>query len=126
MPRTTPPSRRARRTRHAAHAVLSLASVAGGTKGLGLREIIASLCTPGRDISTLKDEVLNRLVTRTWYLHTGRDGRLFDFQASGTVVAGESCTRPRRIFVCQQSNPFIRRIVLRTREYQVWVASSSH
>lgn len=57
--------------------VASLSSVAGGTKGLTLPEIIANLCAPGRDISKLKGEVLNRLVTTAWYLHTGRDGRLF-------------------------------------------------
>ncbi len=57
--------------------VASLSNVAGGTKGLTLPEIIANLCAPGRDISELKNEVLNRLVTTAWYLHTGRDGRLF-------------------------------------------------
>ncbi|MCU0833529.1 MAG: DUF499 domain-containing protein [Chromatiaceae bacterium] len=57
--------------------VASLSNVAGGTKGLTLPEIVANLCAPGRDISKLKNEVLNRLVTTAWYLHTGRDGRLF-------------------------------------------------
>ena len=57
--------------------VASLSNVAGGTKGLTLPEIIANLCAPGRDISKLKNEVLNRLVTTAWYLHAGRDGRLF-------------------------------------------------
>jgi hypothetical protein len=57
--------------------VASLSSVAGGTKGLTLPEIIANLCAPGHDISKLKGEVLDRLVTTAWYLHTGRDGRLF-------------------------------------------------
>lgn len=57
--------------------VASLSSVAGGTKGLTLPELVANLCAPGRDISKLKNEVLNRLVTTAWYLHTGRDGRLF-------------------------------------------------
>jgi hypothetical protein len=57
--------------------VASLSNVAGGTKGLTLPELVANLCAPGRDISKLKNEVLNRLVTTAWYLHTGRDGRLF-------------------------------------------------
>ncbi len=57
--------------------VASLSSVAGGTKGLTLPELVANLCAPERDISKLKNEVLNRLVTTAWYLHTGRDGRLF-------------------------------------------------
>lgn len=57
--------------------VASLTSVAGGTKGLTIPEIIANLCAPGRDISKLRNEVLNRLVTSAWYLHAGRDQRLF-------------------------------------------------
>ena len=57
--------------------VSSLSSVAGGTKGLTIPELVANLCAPGRDISKLKNEVINRLVTMAWYLHTGRDGRLF-------------------------------------------------
>ncbi len=57
--------------------VASLSNVAGGTKGLTLPEMVANLCAPGRDISKLKHEVINRLVTTAWYLHTGRDGRLF-------------------------------------------------
>ena len=57
--------------------VSSLSNVAGGTKGLTLPEMVANLCAPGRDISKLKNEVINRLVTTAWYLHTGRDGRLF-------------------------------------------------
>lgn len=57
--------------------VASLSNVAGGTKGLTLPEIVANLCAPGRDIANLKNEVINRLVTTAWYLHTGRDGRLF-------------------------------------------------
>ena len=57
--------------------VASLSNVAGGTKGLTLPELVANLCAPGRDISKLKNEVINRLVTTAWYLHTGRDGRLF-------------------------------------------------
>jgi Protein of unknown function (DUF499)/Fn3 associated len=57
--------------------VASLSNVAGGTKGLTIPEVVANLCAPGRDISKLKNEVINRLVTTAWYLHTGRDGRLF-------------------------------------------------
>lgn len=57
--------------------ISSLANVAGGTKGLTIPEIVANLCAPGRDISKLKNEVINRLVTTAWYLHAGRDGRLF-------------------------------------------------
>lgn len=55
----------------------SLSNVAGGTRGLTIPEIVANLCAPGRDIAKLKNEVINRLVTTAWYLHAGRDGRLF-------------------------------------------------
>ena len=57
--------------------VASLSTVAGGTRGLTLPEIVANLCAPGRDIAKLKNDVINRLVTTAWYLHAGRDGRLF-------------------------------------------------
>ncbi|MDG4596163.1 MAG: DUF499 domain-containing protein [Candidatus Contendobacter sp.] len=55
----------------------SLSTVAGGTKGLTIPEAVANLCAPDRDIAKLKNEVINRLVTTAWYLHAGRDGRLF-------------------------------------------------
>ena len=55
----------------------SLSNVAGGTKGLTLPEMVANLCAPARDLAKLRNEVINRLVTTAWYLHAGRDGRLF-------------------------------------------------
>ena len=57
--------------------VASLTTVSGGTKGLTIPEIIAHLCGPDRDISKLKGEVINRLITAAWYLHSSREGRLF-------------------------------------------------
>lgn len=57
--------------------VASLANVSGASKGLTLPETIANLCAPGRDISKLKNEVINRLITAAWYLHTSRDAKLF-------------------------------------------------
>ena len=56
--------------------VASLANVPGAVKGLALPEIIANLCAPGRDVSRLQNEVVARLVTAAWYLHTTSDGRL--------------------------------------------------
>ena len=56
--------------------VASLANVPGAVKGLALPEIIANLCAPGRDVSRLQNEVVARLVTAAWYLHTTNDGRL--------------------------------------------------
>ena len=52
--------------------VASLSNVSGGTKGLTVSEVIANLCAPGRDISKLRNEVINRLFTAAWYLHTSR------------------------------------------------------
>jgi hypothetical protein len=57
--------------------VSSLSTTSGGTKGLTVPEIIAHLCAPGRDISKLRGEVINRLITAAWYLHSSREGRLF-------------------------------------------------
>ena len=56
--------------------VASLANVPGAVKGLAVPEIVANLCTPGRDISKLQNEVVARLVTAAWYLHSTSDGRL--------------------------------------------------
>lgn len=56
--------------------VASLANVPGAIKGLAVPEVIANLCAPGRDISRLQNEVIGRLVTAAWYLHTASDGRL--------------------------------------------------
>lgn len=56
--------------------VASLANVPGAIKGLAIPEVIANLCAPGRDISRLQNEVVSRLVTAAWYLHTTADGRL--------------------------------------------------
>ena len=45
--------------------------------GLAIPEIIANLCAPGRDVSRLKTDVLEKLATAAWYLHSNRDGKLF-------------------------------------------------
>ena len=56
--------------------VASLANVPGAVKGLTVPEIVANLCAPGRDVSRLQNQVVARLVTAAWYLHTTADGRL--------------------------------------------------
>ena len=56
--------------------VASLANVPGAVKGLAVSGIIANLCVSERDISRLQNEVIARLVTAAWYLHTTSDGRL--------------------------------------------------
>ena len=56
--------------------IASLATVPNAVKGLAIPEIIAYLCAPGRDLSRLKNDVISRLMTAAWYLHTSNDGRL--------------------------------------------------
>uniref|UniRef100_A0A540VA30 DUF499 domain-containing protein n=2 Tax=Litorilinea aerophila TaxID=1204385 RepID=A0A540VA30_9CHLR len=55
----------------------SLANVPNAVLGLSIPEIVAYLCEPGRDISRLKVDVLDRLATQAWYLHSTRDGKLY-------------------------------------------------
>ena len=56
--------------------VASLANVPNAVKGLTVPEIAAHLCAPGRDVSKLQNEVIARLATAAWYLHSTSDGRL--------------------------------------------------
>ncbi|NOX56544.1 MAG: DUF499 domain-containing protein [Planctomycetes bacterium] len=55
----------------------SLANVPNAVVGLSIPELVAYLCEPGRDISRLKGDVLEKLATAAWYLHSTRDGKLF-------------------------------------------------
>jgi hypothetical protein len=57
--------------------VASLANVPNAILGLSIPELAAYLCAPGRDITKLKGEVLEKLATAAWYLHSNRDGKLF-------------------------------------------------
>ncbi len=55
----------------------SLANVPHAVLGLSMPELIAYLAEPTRDLSKLKLDVLRRLSTAAWYLHSTRDGKLF-------------------------------------------------
>ncbi len=57
--------------------VASLANVPNAVLGLSIPELVAYLCAPGRNLAKLKGEVLERLATAAWYLHSNRDGKLF-------------------------------------------------
>jgi hypothetical protein len=57
--------------------ISSLANVPNAVVGLTVPEIIANLCAPGRDVSRLNTDVLEKLTTAAWYLHSNRDGKLF-------------------------------------------------
>ena len=56
--------------------IASLANVPNAIKGLHIPEVVANLCAPNRDVSRLQTEVIARLATAAWYLHTTSDGRL--------------------------------------------------
>ncbi len=55
----------------------SLANVPNAVMGLPIPTLVAYLAEPGRDIARLKTEVLEKLATAAWYLHSDRDGKLY-------------------------------------------------
>jgi hypothetical protein len=57
--------------------VASLASVPDAVLGLSLSEVASFLCVPGRDLTSLRKDILAELNTRAWYLHANRDGKLY-------------------------------------------------
>lgn len=57
--------------------VASLSTTPGAIHGLREYQLVDCLQRPGRDLSTFKANVLDKLATRAWYLHTSADGRLY-------------------------------------------------
>ena len=57
--------------------ISSLANVPNAVVGLSIPELIAYMAEPGRDLTRLKNDVLARLATAAWYLHSTRDGKLY-------------------------------------------------
>lgn len=55
----------------------SLSTTPGAIHGLREYQLVDCLQRPGRDLSTFKANVLDKLATRAWYLHNSADGRLF-------------------------------------------------
>lgn len=55
----------------------SLANVPNAILGLSIPELVAYLAAPGRDLTRLKADVLEKFATGAWYLHSSRDGKLF-------------------------------------------------
>ena len=55
----------------------SLANVPNAVIGLPVATLVAYLAEPGRDIARLKTEVLEKLATAAWYMHSDRDGKLY-------------------------------------------------
>jgi len=68
----------------------SLANVPNAIVGLTIPEIVAYLCAPGRDLARLKNDVLEKLSTAAWYLHSNTDGRLFFRNVQNLVAKLES------------------------------------
>jgi len=68
----------------------SLANVPNAIVGLTIPEVVAYLCSPGRDLARLKSDVLEKLSTAAWYLHSNRDGRLFFRNVQNLVAKLES------------------------------------
>ena len=57
--------------------VASLSTTPGAIHGLREYQLVDCLQRPGRDLSTFKTNVLDKLATRAWYLHNSADGRLY-------------------------------------------------
>jgi len=57
--------------------IASLSTSPGAIHGLREYQLVDCLQKPGRDLSTFKANVLDKLATRAWYLHNSADGRLF-------------------------------------------------
>jgi hypothetical protein len=57
--------------------IASLSTTPGAIHGLREYQLVDCLQRPGRDLSTFKANVLDKLATRAWYLHHSADGRLF-------------------------------------------------
>lgn len=57
--------------------VSSLSTTPGAVHGMREHQLVDCLQRPGRDLSTFKANVLDKLATRAWYLHNSADGRLF-------------------------------------------------
>ena len=57
--------------------VASLSTTPGAIHGLREYQLVDCLQRPGRNLSTFKANVLDKLATRAWYLHNSTDGRLY-------------------------------------------------
>ncbi|WP_243366428.1 DUF499 domain-containing protein [Fundidesulfovibrio soli] len=57
--------------------VASLSTTPGAIHGLREFQLVDGLQRPGRDLSTFKANVLDKLATRAWYLHNSPDGRYY-------------------------------------------------
>ncbi len=68
----------------------SLANIPNAILGLTIHEVVGYLCEPGRNLSRLQSDVLEKLSTAAWYLHANRDGRLYFKNVQNLVAKLES------------------------------------
>lgn len=73
--------------------ISSLANVPNAILGLSIPELVANLAEPGRDLARLRSEVLAKLSTAAWYLHSDRDGKLFFRNTENLIAKLESLVR---------------------------------
>lgn len=55
----------------------SLSTTPGAIHGLQEYQLVDALQRPGRDLSSFKANVMDKLHTRAWYLHNSPDGRIY-------------------------------------------------
>lgn len=55
----------------------SLSTTPGAIHGLQEYQLVDALQRPGRDLSSFKANVMDKLHTRAWYLHDSPDGRIY-------------------------------------------------
>ena len=71
----------------------SLANVPNAVLGLSIPELVAYLSEPKRDVSRLKGDVLEKLATAAWYMHTTRDGKLYFRNVQNLIAKLESMVK---------------------------------
>ena len=90
--------------------IASLANVPNAVKGLTVPEVVANLCAPGRDIAHLQNDIVARLATAAWYLHSTNDGRLHlrnvqNLVARVTTTAGAYLRDQATTSACNRCRP---------------------
>ncbi|MBW2095694.1 MAG: DUF499 domain-containing protein [Deltaproteobacteria bacterium] len=97
--------------------IASLANIPGATHGLRESDIMGYVCTPGRDISKVKKDIVDYLPTQAWYIHVSQDGRLF-FKNTQNLAAKlhslaesynrQSCIKELRTYLASLFNPTLK------------------
>ncbi len=71
----------------------SLANIPNAVLGLSIPELVGHRCAPGRNLAKLKGDVLEKLATAAWYLHSNRDGKLFFKNVENLIAKLEGLAR---------------------------------